>query len=106
MARKKMTPVVESEENLYDMEVPNVQVDTSVAEPPIPTDITPEEKEDKKDLPDRVVNVSSDNTRVKLKVNHKCTIAKVKYYFEKDKVYNVPANVKRILNEAGLLQPL
>ncbi len=53
----------------------------------------PEEKESKK-------------TRIRMRVDHSCTIAMVNYVLKKDKVYDVPHDVRRILSEAGLLSPL
>lgn len=44
--------------------------------------------------------------KICMRVDHKCTIAKEVYDLKKGKVYTVPENVKRILNEAGLLAPL
>lgn len=46
------------------------------------------------------------NVKIRMRENHRCTIAMVRYDFKKGKLYTVPANVKRILNNAGLLAPL
>lgn len=46
------------------------------------------------------------NVRIKMRENHKCTIAMVRYDFKKGECYHVPENVKRILDEHGLLAPL
>ena len=46
------------------------------------------------------------NVRIKMRENHKCTIATVRYDFKKGECYHVPENVKRILDEHGLLAPL
>ena len=44
--------------------------------------------------------------KICMRVDHKCTIAMEVYDLKKGKVYTVPENVKRILNNAGLLAPL
>lgn len=44
--------------------------------------------------------------RVRLAKSHSCTIGGTTWRFEKDKVYDVPPNVKRILNKGDLLRPL
>jgi len=46
------------------------------------------------------------DVKVRMRCDHRCTIAMVRYDLKADKVYVVPANVKRILNDAGLLAPL
>ena len=46
------------------------------------------------------------NVKIRMREDHRCTIAMVRYDFKKGKLYTVPANVKRILNNAGLLAPL
>lgn len=69
------------------VETPTLKVDTSKA------------KVDEKKEPE--VNV-----KIRMRENHRCTIAMVRYDFKKGKLYTVPANVKRILNNAGLLAPL
>lgn len=53
----------------------------------------------KTDKPDRDV-------RIKMGVTHSCIIGGERYYLEKDKYYNVPSNVKRILDSGNLLKPL
>ena len=44
--------------------------------------------------------------RIRMRVDHKCTIAMQRYDLKKGQCYNVPENVKRILDMAGLLAPL
>jgi hypothetical protein len=46
------------------------------------------------------------NVKIRMREDHRCTIAMVRYDFKKGKLYTVPVNVKRILNNAGLLAPL
>ena len=43
---------------------------------------------------------------IRLNKNHKCHIGGVYYVFEKLKAYPVPPNVKRVLQQAGLLTAL
>jgi len=47
-----------------------------------------------------------DNTRIRIKENHKCNIGGVWYNFLRGQCYYVPDNVRRILTEADLLLPL
>ena len=67
-----------------------VQVDTSVLTPD-PENIPPEPEK---------------NVRIRLREDHKCVIAMKRYVFQKGKCYDVPPNVKRVLNKRGLLSPL
>ena len=46
------------------------------------------------------------NVRIRMRVDHRCCIAMVRYDLKKGQCYNVPENVKRILGKAGLLDPL
>ena len=46
------------------------------------------------------------NVKIKMRTNHKCTIAMERYDLKAGQTYVVPENVKRILNNAGLLAPL
>lgn len=48
----------------------------------------------------------AEQVKIKMREDHDCTIAKVRYNLHKGKVYIVPANVKRILESHGLLSPL
>ena len=50
-------------------------------------------------VPDRLL-------KVRLKADHSCCIGGEFYHFLKDRCYNVPTNVKRILSQADLLKPL
>lgn len=45
-------------------------------------------------------------TRIRSRVDHRCTIGGVHYDFVKGKTYNVPANVRDILSRNDLLSPL
>ena len=44
--------------------------------------------------------------KIRMRVDHKCCIAMERYDLKVGKTYTVPENVKRILNNAGLLAPL
>lgn len=46
------------------------------------------------------------NVKIRMRVDHKCCIAMERYDLKAGKVYTVPANVKTILNKAGLLSPI
>lgn len=52
--------------------------------------------------------VTSNNGNVRIRANrkHHCFIGGTHYYLEKGQCYNVPMNVKEILNRAGILAPL
>lgn len=55
---------------------------------------------------DEVETVAEKFVKIKLVKDHYCHIGGEHYQFIKDKQYNVPENVKRILLKAGLLAPL
>lgn len=89
-AEKKIESVEETKEE-------TVEVEPEVSEPVISVDTTtvkesniPEEK----------------NVKIRMRVNHSCTIAMQRYDLKAGQCYNVPVNVKDILNRAGLLAPL
>ena len=68
-----------------------------------PTDI--EDDEVKVEVPE-AKEIPDKNVKIKLRVNHKCHIGADNYNFIAGKIYTVPENVKRILQEAGLLSAL
>lgn len=75
-----------------DETVQDVVVDQNVIE------IEPEEEE---------VEVSAEKmVRIHMRVDHNCCIAMERYNLKAGEYYNVPSNVKDILNRAGLLSPL
>lgn len=47
-----------------------------------------------------------ERVRIRMRVDHQCTIAMKRYSFKKGKCYDVPPNVKSILGKRGLLDPL
>lgn len=68
-----------------------------------PTDI--EDNEVKVEVPE-AKEIPDKNVKIKLRVNHKCHIGADNYNFIAGKIYTVPQNVKRILQDAGLLSAL
>ena len=68
-----------------------------------PTDI--EDNEVKAEVPE-TKEIPDKNVKIKLRVNHKCHIGADSYNFIAGKIYTVPQNVKRILQDAGLLSAL
>ena len=46
------------------------------------------------------------DVRIRMRIDHNCAIAGVRYELKQDKTYTVPQNVKSILNKAGYLIPL
>lgn len=120
----KVTPVVEEETKVEDLQDSKEELQE---------DLVPEEVEDVQEEQEQgdveetakiVVSKAEDapavtfnteavpkrplerNVKVCLKVNHSCKIGGVQYHFERGKQVNVPASVKSILLEAGLLLPL
>ena len=80
---------------------PEVEVDTveeiTVEEPKgLEVDTTPVSEEPK----------VTGNVRVRMKKDHSCFIGGEHYVLTAGQCYNVPANVKEILNRADLLAPL
>ena len=80
---------------------PEVEVDTAeeitVEEPKgLEVDPTPVSEEPK----------VTGNVRVRMKKDHSCFIGGEHYVLTAGQCYNVPANVKEILNRADLLAPL
>lgn len=51
-------------------------------------------------------NKPSGKVKIRMRVDHKCCIAMVRYDLVAGKTYTVPENVKSILSKAGLLAPL
>lgn len=80
------TPVVEAvEENKVEEKTLDVEVDPEATEKSV-------RKEG--------------NVRIRMREDHKCCIAMVRYDLKKGQTYNVPENVKTILDKRGLLAPL
>lgn len=84
-------------EKTEEIEVPEVEVETPVAEDVVV---------DSKSAQVNTNNKPNGNVKIRMRVDHKCCIAMERYDFKAGKTYVVPENVKRILNKAGLLAPL
>lgn len=54
----------------------------------------------------KVKSAPSGDVKIRMRSNHTCTIAMIRYDLEAGKTYVVPENVKKILDGAGLLAPL
>ena len=103
------TPEVEVDESVANQKVedkapdaePEVEVtgeQTEGAEPEVEVATKEETIDDSKRVESRV--------KIRMRVDHTCTIAMERYEFKQGEVYRVPRNVKRMLNRAGLLAPL
>ena len=79
-----------------EVEIPEVDVEEKKDEPKVEVDQT---------APD-TANRPNGKVKIRMRVDHKCTIAMERYDLKAGKTYTVPENVKRILNNAGLLAPL
>ena len=81
------------------VEVPEVEVPENDTQ-----DSTVEVETDKAQV--NTSNKPNGNVKIRMRVDHKCTIAMERYDLKAGKTYTVPLNVKRVLNKAGLLSPL
>lgn len=106
----EVTPVIETPE----VETPEeVMEQSTIDETPIVEVTEPEEEKKPEDQPKVEVDLESTEikkpsglVKIRMRTDHKCTIAMERYDLKAGKTYNVPENVKRILNKAGLLAPL
>ena len=108
-ANTGIPPVEDTAENI------NITVQegtTSVSEPEempevviVPTITEPEKVTIKAAVIDNS-KFPDDKVKIRLAQDHTCTIGDTKYNFEKRKVYDVPLNVKKVLERANLLAPL
>lgn len=97
----EVTEATEEVEVLEDV-VETVEVPEVKVEEPKEADVVVDEEVAKVDT----TNKPSGNVKIRMRVDHKCTIAMERYDLKAGKTYTVPENVKRILNNAGLLAPL
>ena len=67
---------------------------------------TPEVEVDTKSAEVKETDRTEGKVKIRMRVDHKCCIAMERYDLKAGKTYTVPENVKRILNDAGLLAPL
>ena len=66
-----------------------------------------EDEETVKEAEVKIVNPLKEKmVKIRLREKHFCNIGGTPYHFEKNEVYTVPLNVKRVLMEAGLLTSL
>lgn len=94
---KKVKKTAEKIESVEETKEETVEVAPEVSAPVISVDTTTVKES----------NIPEDkNVRIKMRVNHTCTIAMQRYDLKAGQCYNVPVNVKDILNRAGLLAPL
>lgn len=127
MAVKKANKATEDVKVETPVEVETLEVEVEAVETPVEEQVevedtveTPEveipevDVEEKKDEPKVEVDQTAPDTanrpngkvKIRMRVDHKCTIAMERYDLKAGKTYTVPENVKRILNNAGLLAPL
>lgn len=87
------------EEQEVEVEIPNMKVsepeEQEVNEPEVEVDLSVTE-----------AKRPSGFVKIRMRTDHKCCIAMERYDLKAGKTYNVPENVKEILNNAGLLAPL
>lgn len=87
------TPVEDVEET-----TPEVEVETPVEDTPLEVDTSVADVD--------TSNQPAEKVKIRMRVDHTCTIAMERYDLKAGKTYVVPKNVKNILNKAGYLAPL
>ena len=102
------TPVEETKD---DVEETSVEKATEEVAEPVEIAEPVKEEEAKVEVDTEKAEVKESNkpsgsVKIRMRVDHKCTIAMECYDLKAGKTYIVPENVKRILNNAGLLAPL
>lgn len=85
-------------------EVITPEVEIEVAEAPV--EKQPSVEVDMEDAKIKESDKPNSLVKIRMRVDHKCCIAMERYDLKAGKTYNVPENVKYILNKAGLLAPL
>lgn len=96
--------VVDNKEVVKEPEVLDVQ-ETPVVEIEEPKEEPKIEVEEEAKVVDTTKKPKTD-VKIKMREDHRCTVAMETYDLKKGKTYTVPRNVKNILNKAGLLAPL
>jgi len=91
------TPAPEPEK-FAEPETPVVEIPETPATPPVEVNPAP--------APETNIPKVEPQVRIRMARDHRCTIAMKFYDLKKGQCYNVPTNVKRVLNNAGLLAPL
>lgn len=96
--------VAELNEELGDEETKHE--DTTEEEKPekAPAEKKPEVQVDTTTIKEQ--NKPMENVKIRMAVDHSCVIAMERYELKAGKTYNVPRNVRNILNRNGLLKPL
>ena len=92
----EVTPIVEVEETVESTEEVTVETEEIEENKGLEVDTTPIAEEPK----------VKGNVRIRMNKDHSCFIGGEHYVLTAGQCYNVPANVKEILNRAGLLAPL
>lgn len=93
------TQSVETEvETPVEETTPEVEVETPVEDTPLEVDTSVADVD--------TSNQPAEKVKIRMRVDHTCTIAMERYDLKAGKTYVVPKNVKNILNKAGYLAPL
>ena len=101
---KKTEAEVVVEEPVVETPVEEVEVECeSCKVPEIKVEVEKENLDIKEEDAPKEVNPK---VKIRMRVDHHCVVAMNRYDLKAGKTYNVPANVKEILNKAGLLAPL
>lgn len=81
-------------------------VEVDVAEETKGLEVTPEVADIEVDTKEVEEPKTTGNVRIRMLKDHRCYIGGEHYVLSKGQCYNVPVNVKDVLNNAGLLSPL
>lgn len=101
-ANTKATEKIDVEVTAEVIETPEVEIpEVEVEEPKVE-----EPKIEVNEKATEAVRPTNGSVKIRMRVDHKCCIAMERYDLKAGKTYTVPENVKRILNNAGLLAPL
>lgn len=98
----------ETVETVEQEEIETVVEETTGVEVEIPEVEEPkvDVEVDKESVKVKESDRAEGKVKIRMRVDHKCCIAMERYDLKAGKTYTVPENVKRILNNAGLLAPL
>lgn len=109
MAVKKTKQQEVEVEVTNEVLAPEVEATVEVEETPVVEVAEPvvEEPKVEVDVKSAMATPKKEGTvKIRMRVDHRCTIAMVRYDLKKGQTYIVPENVKRILDKAGFLAPL
>ena len=116
--KKKQSEVKVEEPKIEDVVMEEVldeeePVEEEKVEETVEVEIPEEKKEEGITVDEEALKVKEDKmpredkrVRIRMRVDHHCSIAMEHYDLKQGKCYDVPENVKKILDEAGLLAPL